>query len=380
VARALADTKQLVDVLDERFWVPRAVLVPFVSGGKGMHLGIPTALWAPRASPDFHAVARQFAEAVATAAGGAVDAGVFDRVRAFRAPNSRHPKTGLHKRFVPVEILDTVTVNGVLSLARSPEAFDVPSTNGVERSDMLVAVWERAGRAVVEKAAAAAQRRLEVASGDRAVTLNRKTRAFLNGEVEVGERHPRLYSAAANLAELGCPLPAVRALLTEPALDLGLPPKDVERAIDNGFARAHSLVAHTAEVFGGTVTHVEYAKPEGGATLRTYGFAKHLLRRATGVSWKLDNWLKPMPADTAFSRKGGFTNTGKCSTTPATPTVLPGLGCSRGAWRFWLVVSPNTETVRTCTLLGQSSTSSTPAGVVSHDATLDDNTGEVHHR
>lgn len=265
VARALADTKRLVDTLDERFGVPRCVLVPFVSGGKGMHLGIPTALWAPAASADFHAVARQFAETVAAAAGVAVDVGVFDRVRAFRAPNSRHPKTGLHKRFIPVEILDTVTVNGVLSLARTPEPFDVPSTDGVDSADMLVAVWERAGRAVAEKAAAAAQRRLEVANGDRAVTLNRKTRAFLNGEVEVGERHPRLYSAAANLAELGCPLPAVRALLNEPALDLGLPPKDVERAIDNGFARAHPLVAHAAEVFGGTVTNVEHPGPAGGA-------------------------------------------------------------------------------------------------------------------
>ena len=265
MARALADTKRLVDVLDERFGVPRGVLVPFVSGGKGMHLGIPTALWMPPASVDFHAIARQFAENVAAAAGVTVDVGVFDRVRAFRAPNSKHPKTGLHKRFIPVEILDTVTVNGVLSLARTPEAFDVPSTDGIESADMLVAVWERAGRAVAEKAAAAAQRRLEVANGDRAVTLNRKTRAFLNGEVEVGERHPRLYSAAANLAELGCPLPAVRALLTEPALDLGLPPKDVERAIDNGFARAHPLVAHAAAVFGGTVTHVEPAGPAGAA-------------------------------------------------------------------------------------------------------------------
>ena len=265
IARALADTRQLVNVLDERFGVLRDVLVPFLSGGKGFHLGVPTALWAPTASVDFHAIARQFAETLAAEAGIAVDVGVFDRVRAFRAPNSRHPKTGLHKRFVPVDVLDLASVNGVLSLARTPEPFEVPSTDGVESADMLVAVWERAGRAVAEKAAAAEQRRAEIASGDRAVTLNRKTRAFLNGEVEVGERHPRLYSAAANLAELGCPLPAVRALLTEPALDLGLPPKDVERAIDNGFARAHPLVAHAAEVFGGTVTHVEPAGLVGAA-------------------------------------------------------------------------------------------------------------------
>ncbi len=266
IARALTDTRRLVDTLDERYAVPRCLLLPFVSGGKGLHLGIPTALWAPPAAADFHAVARQFAETIAAEAGVAVDAGVFDRVRAFRAPNSRHPKTGLHKRFVPVEILDTVTVNGVLDLARKPEPFDPPGTDGVASADMLVAVWDAAGRAVTANTAAAEQRRQEVASGERAGTLNRKTRAFLNGEVERGERHPRLYSAAANLAELGCSLPAVRALLTEPALDLGLPPKDVERAIDNGFARAHPFVSQVAEVFGGTVINVERLDAEGGAT------------------------------------------------------------------------------------------------------------------
>ncbi len=265
VARALADTKRLVDVLDERYSVPRGVLVPFVSGGKGMHLGIPTALWSPLASLDFHAVARQFVETVAATAGVAVDTGVFDRVRAFRAPNSRHPRTGLHKRYVPVEILDTVTVNGVLGMARAPEPFDPPGTDGVESADMLVSVWEQAGRAVAEKTAAVEQRRLEVASGDRAGSVNKLTRAFLNGEVETGDRHRLLYSAAANLAELGCPLSAVRALLTEPALDTGLPPKDVARQIECGHAAAHPLVKHAAEVFGGTVTNVEHTVPSGAA-------------------------------------------------------------------------------------------------------------------
>ena len=107
VAQALTDTRLLVDTLDETYGVPREVLLPFVSGGKGMHLGIPTALWAPTASADFHAVARQFVENIAAEANVAVDVGVFDRQRAFRAPNSRHPKSGLHKRYVPVDVLDT---------------------------------------------------------------------------------------------------------------------------------------------------------------------------------------------------------------------------------------------------------------------------------
>jgi hypothetical protein len=264
IDRALADTKRLVDTLEERYGVRRDMLLPFVSGGKGFHLGIPTGLWAPSASVDFHAVARQFAETIAAAAGVTIDASVFDRVRAFRAPNSRHPRTGLHKRFVPVEILDTVTVNGVLTMARNPEAFDPPVADGVESADMLVAVWDAAERAVTANAAAAEQRRLEVASGERPASVNRQTREFLNGEVEV-ERHKRLYSAAANLAEIGCSLPAVRALLTEPALDLALPPKDVERAIDNGFARAHPLVKHAIDLFGGTVTSVEQRDQAGAA-------------------------------------------------------------------------------------------------------------------
>lgn len=256
VARALADTRRLVDTLDERYGVPRGVLVPFVSGSKGFHLGIPTALWHPPASPHFHAVARQFAETLAADAGVAVDASVFDRVRAFRAPNSRHPKTGRHKRFVPVEILDTVTAAGVLDMAAKPEPFDVPAVDGVESGDFLVAVWDRAARAVAENVAAANQRRLEVASGERAGSLNKLTRAFLAGEVVQGDRHRLCYSAAANLAELGASLTLCKALLTEPALDAGLPPRDVARQIECGHAKAHPLVAHAADVLGGTVTRV----------------------------------------------------------------------------------------------------------------------------
>ena len=263
LARALADLRLLVDTLDEAYAVPREVLLPFVSGGKGFHCGLPTALFAPLASADFHAVARQFVESIAAEAKIAVDVGVFDRVRAFRAPNSRHPKTGLHKRFIPADVLETVTVDDVLDMARTPQLFDMPSTDGVESADMLVVEWERAGRAVAEKAAAVEQRRQEVASGDRAVTVNKLTRAVLNGEVEVGDRHRLLYSAAANLAELGCPLPAVRALLTEPALDAGLPPRDVARQIECGHAAAHPLVKHAAELFGGTVTSVVHDKPMG---------------------------------------------------------------------------------------------------------------------
>ncbi|NQW47867.1 MAG: hypothetical protein HQ464_08875 [Planctomycetes bacterium] len=252
LARALDDARRLINTLDEQYGVPRDVVVPYFSGSKGFHVGIPTALWQPTASVEFHAVARELAETIAAAAGVAIDVGVYDRVRAFRLPNSLHTATGLHKRFVPIEIFDTVTVNGVLDMARAPEPFDPPSVDGVESIDFLVAAWDRAARAVAERSAAAEQRRREIASGLRAATLNPATRQFLARDVVQGDRHRLLYSAARNLADLGCPLPAVRALLTEPALDLGLPEKEVARQIDCGHAAARPMAADTPEEIRGT--------------------------------------------------------------------------------------------------------------------------------
>ena len=263
IARALADVRLLVDTLDETYGVPRQVLLPFLSGGKGFHLGLPTSLWAPPASADFHAVARAFIENLAAEAKVTVDAGVFDRVRAFRAPNSRHPKTGLHKLFVPVDRLDSVTVDELLDMARQPMPFEVPSTDGVESVGFLAAGWGQAERAVADRAAAVEQRQHELASGGGGGSVNKLTRAFLAGDIGTGDRHRLLFSAAANLAEIGCSLPAVRALLTDPALDMGLPPKHVSRGIDSGHAKGHPFVAHAVELFGGTIVDVE--REEGAA-------------------------------------------------------------------------------------------------------------------
>jgi len=256
IPRALADTKLLVDTLDESFGVPRELLVPFLSGGKGFHLGIPTALWQPPPSMQFHLVARAFAESIATEGKVAIDVGVFDRLRAFRAPNSRHPKTGLHKRHIPPATLDDITVDNLLEIAQQPAPFTPPDVASTESPDFLVNVWSDAERAVIERLKAVQENKEKIADGTRAMSVNRKTRAFLHGDVQVGEREVRLFSAAANLAEIGCPLSAVKALLTEPALDLGLSPKVVARQIECGNAAANPLVKHAVDVLGGTVVAV----------------------------------------------------------------------------------------------------------------------------
>jgi hypothetical protein len=64
--------------------------------------------------------------------------------------------------------------------------------------------------------------------------LNRSTLAFIRDGAAEGDRHRRLFSAAANLAEFGCPPDLAAELLTEAALDSGLSPAEVRRQIECG--------------------------------------------------------------------------------------------------------------------------------------------------
>ena len=57
----------------------------------------------------------------------------------------------------------------------------------------------------------------------------------IRGEnLAAGDRHRLLFSAAANLAELGCTAALAHELLTEVGLDCGLPPGEVKRQVECG--------------------------------------------------------------------------------------------------------------------------------------------------
>ena len=236
VEQAIADAGRLIAVLEERFAVPNEYLLPFISGGKGCHVGLPTALWMPEGSTTFHLVAREFASRIAVAAGVAIDAGIYDRVRAFRAPNSRHPKTGLHKRYVPPEQFQLLTLEDAMTLASKPAPFELPDMATSFLLPALDAEWQAAADTVMRNQAALEERRRDIESGASAVRVNRHTLDLINGEpIAVGDRHRLIYAAARNLSEAGAPLHLVRELLREPALNTGLPPREVDRQLDCGF-------------------------------------------------------------------------------------------------------------------------------------------------
>jgi hypothetical protein len=175
-------------------------------------------------------ICRRFAEAVAARSTVAVDSGVYDRVRAFRSPNSRHPKTGLHKRRLTVGELMGLATRRIVELAAEPEPFDIPDAAPV--ADQAVRDWSAAVDAVESEHRAAELRRGTI--GKAGARLNRATLDFIRDGATSGDRHRLLFSAAANLAEFGCSLELAGALLTEPALDSGLSPSDVRRQIECG--------------------------------------------------------------------------------------------------------------------------------------------------
>ena len=226
---ARRDAARLCLRLIERYSLDDDGPLMFFSGSKGFHLGLPTDLWQPSASLTFPRTARRLAEGLAAAVQVTIDGGVYDKVRAFRAPNSRHPKTGLHKRALTLDELTRLSVERIQDLAREPLAFDMPTTTA--RSGQSAADWLDAVQAMEREAEAIQQRRT---SGNGSTRLNRSTLDFIRHGAGSGDRHRLLFSAAANLAEFGCPSELVRELLTEAALDSGLSPNEVRRQIDCG--------------------------------------------------------------------------------------------------------------------------------------------------
>lgn len=231
--QALTDARRLASsILDRYRTLDDDALLIFFSGRRGYHAGLPT-VWGPSPSESFHLTARRFAERLAAAAGVVIDVGVYDRVRCFRAPNSRHPRTGLHKRRLSLDELLGLSPERIRELAREPLPFDVPTIN----ADLAAAGqdWNECMREVEQEGEAKEQRR---AAATETPTLNRQTLAFIRDGAAVGDRHRLLFSAAANLGEFGCSFTLAHALLNESALDSGLPPKEVRRQVECGLQHA----------------------------------------------------------------------------------------------------------------------------------------------
>ncbi len=206
-------------------------LLYFFSGSKGYHIALPLT-HAPPPSTTFNAVCRAVAERLATERQVVIDAGIYDKVRLLRAPNSTHPKTGLHKVRLTYAQLMGMGHERIAELAKEPIPFDVPTAHVIPK--LLPIYWTEAEAQVNEKLTAKATRTATTAG-----RLNRQTMDYIKHGTETGKsRHTTLLSAAANLREFGASESLISALLEEQGLDDGLPPKDVQRQIRCGIEHA----------------------------------------------------------------------------------------------------------------------------------------------
>lgn len=233
---AMKDTRRLVVYLLELFEMVGDELLLFYSGSKGFHIGLPTSRCRAVPAKQFHAYCRKFAESIAQSSGVAIDSGVYDRVRAFRAPNSTHQKTGRHKRRLCFDELMMLEATAIIELATTSSRFDVPPMP--LPCQRALQDWQSAID-VVEVQQVNTEHRRQSKTDDTTnaihfVMLNRSTVDFMRDGATNGDRHRRLFSAAANLAEFGCGFELAWALLSESALDVGLSPNEVRRQIECG--------------------------------------------------------------------------------------------------------------------------------------------------
>jgi hypothetical protein len=219
----------------------------YFSGEKGFHLSLV-------ALPGFHplvhvpAVVKLLCLTVAQNARVKVDPAIYDRQRLFRLPNTRHPRSGLYKRFLDTEELFQLDAARVRDLARHPAGFAVPTV--CEDCEQLAADWiaaeGHATRRDADRSAGSTGSMGAPSAGSGAARREAPSfcpvvpdfvRRFIGfEEIQDPGRAVTLFRCAAALAEAETPPAVVRGLLEEPARKSGLDVAEVEKQLSAGIA------------------------------------------------------------------------------------------------------------------------------------------------
>jgi hypothetical protein len=206
------------------------------SGDKGYHLSLVC-------PPGFHplphvpGVTKQLCLTVARSAGVAVDPAVYDRQRLFRLPNTKHPRTGLQKRYLDPDELHRLTADAVHDLARHPAGFAVPRVT--ELNPTLEADWLECEHRVLTAAPAAVfgPTGASAHTPSRCPVVPKFVLDFIAfGDIADPGRAVTLFRAAAALSAEGTPPGVIIGLLRENALKAGLDPAEADKQLADGIA------------------------------------------------------------------------------------------------------------------------------------------------
>lgn len=229
---ALRDVRQLVRFLHQQYPETDGRVPVYFSGGKGFHVLLELAHHPPPAV-GFHRTARTFALCLANRAGVRIDPSIYDIAHIIRLPNTRHPKSGLFKRRIETDALFQLDIDGIKRHAACPAGDGIPTV------DIAPANLGRDWTLAQQQVTAEADRRAATYRPHQLDNrLPKYVLDFIRFTAPEGERHQTLFRCAAYLTEQRAPPSLVFLLLTEPGLDMGLSPKDVERQLRCGIEHA----------------------------------------------------------------------------------------------------------------------------------------------
>ena len=140
--RAQTDAMRIVRTLQARHDVPPAAIRIYFSGGKGFSLEIPGALFG--GFPPAADLSARFKRLVVDLFGdcSTLDPSIYETVRLWRWPNSRHGTSRLFKIRLSLRELETLSMDAIRVLAASPRpSLPDPPDDDWDAAPSLVDAW-----------------------------------------------------------------------------------------------------------------------------------------------------------------------------------------------------------------------------------------------
>ncbi len=124
--RALVTVRRALGILHERYSVPVESVRCYYSGAKGFHVEVPSGAFGGF-EPSQHIASRlrQLVQILFPAADRiSCDRAIYEKLRLWRWPNTRHGKTGLYKVPLTGDEILTLTLDQIRMLAKAPRMVD----------------------------------------------------------------------------------------------------------------------------------------------------------------------------------------------------------------------------------------------------------------
>lgn len=154
-----------------------------------------------------------------------ISTGVYRPCGLLQAPNTRGAKSRNYNVRVTLDELWSLSLPGLAEIAAEPRPFEPPSWQASPQ-DILVEVWRFAVAAADFMSPVTCQH----SHGDKWVFAD--TLEFIRHGASPPTCRDRLFRAAANLLDLGCPRPLLNALLCPAAFTSGLTPEEIDRQLE----------------------------------------------------------------------------------------------------------------------------------------------------